>query len=137
VDLTLQSPGDHLYIRAVSGQGIQIGELWYHSSLILSADCLIPEWALDHVQNCNAGLLEPIFELRPDVVLFGTGTRQHFLPAELMMEFYQRSVGVEVMATDAACRTFNVLVSEGRRVVAALVQSRANPQTQSMNGISA
>lgn len=123
MDLTLQRPGDHLYIKAVSGQGIQIGELWYHNSLILSADHLIPDWALDCVENWNARLLEPIFELAVDVVLLGTGTRQHFPSAEFMMEFYQRGVGVEVMTTDAACRTFNVLVSEGRRVVAALMQS--------------
>ncbi|HLF31220.1 MAG TPA: Mth938-like domain-containing protein [Xanthomonadales bacterium] len=127
MDLTLQRPGDHLYIRAVSGQGIQIGEHWYLTSLILSADRLIPDWSLDRVENYHAALLEPIFNLGPDVVLLGTGTSQHFLPPEFMMEFYQRGVGVEVMSTDAACRTFNVLVSEGRRVVAALMQSRANP----------
>jgi uncharacterized protein len=122
MDLTLQKPGDHLYIRAFSAQGIQIGAHWYQTSLILSADHVIPDWALDRVENWTASLLEPIFELSPDVVLLGTGTRQHFPPAVFMMEFYQRGVGVEVMATDAACRTFNVLVSEGRRVVAALMQ---------------
>lgn len=129
MDLTLQKPGDHLYIRAVSAQGIRIGDHWYAASLILSADHLIPNWALDRVENCDASLLQPIFGLQPDVVLLGTGTRQHFLPTELMMEFYQRRIGVEAMATDAACRTFNVLVSEGRRVVAALVQfgAQASP----------
>jgi uncharacterized protein len=132
VDLTLERPGDHLYIKAVSVQGIQIGEHWYQTSLILSADHLIPDWALDRVENCTSKLLEPLFELRPDVVLLGTGTRQHFLPAEMMMEFYQRGVGVEVMATDAACRTFNVLVSEGRSVVAALMQSGAHTEAQGL-----
>ena len=69
----------------------------------------------------SAGRLEPIFELGPEVVLLGTGPLQQFPPAELMMEFYRRHVGAEVMSTDAACRTFNVLVSEQRLVVAALM----------------
>ena len=46
------------------------------------------------------------------MVLLGTGARQQFLPMDLMMEFYGRGVGAEVMSTAAACRTFNVLVSE-------------------------
>lgn len=123
VDLTLQKPGDHLYIRAISGQGIRIGEEWYRGSLILSADRLVADWPLDQVAQCSPALLEPVFALEPEVVLLGTGAQQRFPPAGLMMEFHRRGVGVEVMSTDAACRTFNVLVSEGRRVVAALVQS--------------
>jgi uncharacterized protein len=55
------------------------------------------------------------------VVLMGTGTRQQFPPVERMMEFYRRGIGAEVMSTAAACRTFNVLVSEQRLVVAALM----------------
>lgn len=123
MDLTLQRPGDHLYIRAISPDGIQVGELWHRSSLILSADRLVPDWPLVQIAHCTAALLEPVFELEPEVVLFGTGARQSFLPGDLIREFYQRGVGVEAMSTDAACRTFNVLVSEGRRVVAALIQS--------------
>jgi uncharacterized protein len=54
-------------------------------------------------------------------VIIGTGERQHFLPPLLMMEFHGQGIGAEVMSTAAACRTFNVLVSEGRNVVAALL----------------
>jgi uncharacterized protein len=59
--------------------------------------------------------------LKPEIVLIGTGSKQIFLPPELMMFFYSRNTGFEVMTTDAACRTFNVLASEGRKVVAALL----------------
>lgn len=121
MDLTLQRPGDHLFVRAVSDEGILVGEAWYRKSLILSAQHLFADWTVDRVEQINEPLLEPVFAMTPDIVLLGTGTRQQFLPAELMMLFYRRGIGVEVMATDAACRTFNVLVSEGRQVVAALV----------------
>jgi uncharacterized protein len=125
MDLTLQKPGDHLWIRAVSGAGIQVGEAWYRQSLILSAQQLITDWAATSIENLSEPLLEPIFELTPDIVLLGTGARQQFLSAELMAVFFRRGIGAEVMATDAACRTFNVLVSEGRQVVAALMQPGA------------
>jgi uncharacterized protein len=65
--------------------------------------------------------LEPVFALRPEVVLLGTGARQVFPSPELLMCFHRRGIGIEVMATAAACRTFNVLVSERRKVVAALL----------------
>ncbi len=121
MDLTLQSPGDHLFIRAISDHGIRIVDEWYSGPLILSADNLNTDWAVTRIEDISEPLLEPVFELAPDVVLLGTGARQRFLPAELMMAFYRRGIGAEVMTTPAACRTFNVLVSEERRVVAALM----------------
>jgi uncharacterized protein len=125
VDLTLQRPGDHLWIRAVTSAGIQVGEAWYRQSLILSSEQLITDWAVESFNDLSESLLEPVVELKPDIVLVGTGARQQFLPAELMMVFFRRGIGAEVMTTDAACRTFNVLVSEGRQVVAALIQPGA------------
>jgi uncharacterized protein len=69
----------------------------------------------------TAAQLQPIFALQPDVVLIGTGTRQRFLSGALMVAFFNRGIGTETMTTHAACRTFNILVAEHRRVVAALL----------------
>lgn len=121
MDLSLQKPGDHLFIRAIADEGIRIVDDWYRGPLILSASRLITDWAVTNINTISESLLEPVFDLAPDIVLLGTGARQHFLPAELMMAFYTRGIGAEVMSTQAACRTFNVLVSEERRVVAALL----------------
>jgi len=121
VDLTLQRPGDHLFIKAISDEGIQVGEQWYSGPLIISATSLVTDWDARSVEDLLPHSFDPIFELSPEVVLMGTGTRQHFPPMELMMEFYRRGIGAEVMSTTAACRTFNVLVSEQRLVVAALM----------------
>jgi len=121
MDLTLQNPGDHLFIRSVSDSGIQVVDDFYNSSIILSAHELIPDWPVKCVDDIEVQHLEKVLELKPEVVLIGTGSRQSFLPPALMMHFYERNVGVEVMTTDAACRTFNVLVSESRNVVAALI----------------
>jgi len=64
--------------------------------------------------------LEPILELRPELVVLGTGARQRFAPAAIREVFAKRSIGIESMDLGAACRTFNVLVQEDRRVAAAL-----------------
>jgi uncharacterized protein len=82
---------------------------------------LIPDWPVKSVAEIAEWHLEKILGLNPEVVLIGTGSRQAFLPPELMMFFHDRHIGIEVMSTDAACRTFNVLVSESRNVAAALI----------------
>ena len=64
--------------------------------------------------------LEVIFALGPELVLIGTGPTQCFASAEVRAAFMQRRIGVEVMQLGAACRTFNVLLQEERRVAAAL-----------------
>jgi uncharacterized protein len=121
MDLTLENPGDHLFIRSVSAQGIQVVDDFYTSSIIVSANRVIPNWPVKSIENITEQHLEKVLELRPEVVLIGTGARQAFLTPRQMMFFYSRNIGVEVMTTDAACRTFNVLASELRNVVAALI----------------
>lgn len=121
VDLTLEQPGDHLFIRSVTDRQIQVVDQWYSQALVVGERRLVVDWALHSIQDFGLEHLDPIFDFEPEIVIIGTGRRQHFLPAELMMAFYERGIGAEVMTTPAACRTFNVLISEGRRVVAALL----------------
>jgi len=121
VDLTLQKPGNHLFVRYATPDGIQVVDEFYTSAIILSANEIITDWPVRSVQDIERHHLEKILELAPEVVLIGTGREQVFLPPEQMMVFYERGVGIEVMNTNAACRTFNVLVSESRNVVGALI----------------
>ena len=121
MDLTLERPGDHLFIRSVSAQGIQVVDDFFHSSIIVSASQIIPDWPVNTVENITEEHLVKVLDLQPELVLIGTGAKQAFIPPRQLMFFYSRNVGVEVMTTDAACRTFNVLVSESRNVVAALI----------------
>lgn len=121
MDLTLDRPGDHLYIRSASPAGFTIGDECHPGPIIVSSSQVITDWPATTVEALNETLLESIVRLEPEVVLLGTGTRQVFLPPELMMVFFRHQAGLEVMTTEAACRTFNVLVSESRNVVAALL----------------
>ena len=127
MELTLERPGDHLFVRSVSEAGIEVIDRLCTGPLILSSDRLLEHWDVDSPTELSEPHLEPIFEFRPEVVLLGTGASQIFLSAEVMMAFYRRGIGVEVMTTDAACRTFNVLASEGRNVVAAMLPPDFSP----------
>ena len=121
MDLTLERPGDHLFIRSVSSAGIQVVDDIYDRSIILSSQEIIADWGITSIGNFGEDDVEKILLLEPEIVLVGTGPRQSFLDPGLMVKFYQRGAGVEVMTTEAACRTCNVLASELRNVVAALV----------------
>jgi uncharacterized protein len=121
MEFHLEIPGHYHFIRSIGEQGIRINDDYYAGAVIVSAETVVPEWAVESVSDIGEAHLHPIFELDPEVVLIGTGTRQVFLPQEIQMLFYRRGIGFEVMSTDAACRTFNVLVAEGRRVAAALL----------------
>ncbi len=124
MELVLDHPGDNLFIRAVSEDGIRVEDTVYTQPFIISSTEIITDWPVTGADGFTEELLQPIFDLQPEIVLIGTGRKQVFLPPELMMSFYRREIGFEVMSTHAACRTFNVLVSEARNAVAALLPVR-------------
>ncbi|HET6591577.1 MAG TPA: MTH938/NDUFAF3 family protein [Xanthomonadales bacterium] len=130
MDLTLDRPGEHLFIRSVSADGILVADRLYPGPLVLSARDLVSDWSAQRLEDLGEPTLEPIFRLEPEVVLIGTGPVQRFPAPELLMCFYRRGVGVEFMSTPAACRTFNVLVSENRNVVAALLPPGAESRSE-------
>ena len=121
MDLSLDVPQNHLFIRSMDKRGIRVADEYYVSPFILSAQQIIPAWQAESLDEINASSLRPIFEMQPEVVLIGCGKTQAFLPPAVQMLFFRRDIGLEVMTTGAACRTFNVLASEGRQVVAALL----------------
>lgn len=108
-------------MRAVSAAGITVAEETYATPVILSPDSVEADWQVRSVEDVSEDALQAVLGLRPELVIIGTGASQRFLEPELMMLFHRSGVGIEVMDTRAACRTFNILVMEERRVVAALI----------------
>lgn len=121
MELTREHPGEKVYVRAVSAAGITVAEDTYASPVILSPDSVEADWQVGSVEDLSEDALQTVLGLRPELVIIGTGASQRFLEPELMMLFHRNGVGIEVMDTRAACRTFNILVMEERRVVAALI----------------
>ena len=102
------------------------GRLWVastpfeHSVIVPWVGEVLP-WGAVEPDDLQASHFERILALRPEVVIFGSGARLRFVHPGLMRALIEQRVGVETMDTAAACRTYNVLASEGRSVVAALL----------------
>ncbi len=118
--LTLEGNPNLNLIRSYSSGEIRVGEHSIRSSCLITADTLIANWPPATLEEMRLNHLEPILELRPELVLFGTGERQRFASGEIRAAFARAGIGVESMDLGAACRTFNILVQEERRVTAAL-----------------
>lgn len=121
MEFNLEVPQDQFFIRSVSEKGIRVNQDYFNRPFIISGQRIVPEWNVMSVDDINEESLQVVFDLQPEVVLIGTGNTQVFLPPATQAHFFCRSVGFEIMTTDAACRTYNVLAAEGRQVVAALL----------------
>ncbi len=108
-------------IRAYKPGHIQINDRIHTRSVIISSNQLIEDWEPQLITELTAASLSPVITLKPDVLLIGTGSQLVFLPLEIYGHLINLGIGVEIMDTSAACRTFNALSSENRRVAAALI----------------
>ena len=102
------------------------GELWvgatrYGHSLLVPWAGEVQAWDAQRPEDLQALHFEQVLGLAPELVIFGSGGRIRFVAPALMRALIDARIGVETMDTPAACRTFNVLVSEGRKAVAALL----------------
>ena len=109
-----------LTIGSVGPDGIRINDRLWDETIALTPDGIIGPWKTVPVADLSEDHFAPLLAHSPELVLVGTGTRNEFLPRELAFAFARRGVGLEVMDTAAAARTFNVLGMEGRRVAAVL-----------------
>src|ERR1700754_3009440 len=117
---TLENNPSLNFIRSYSAEELKIGEHSIRSSCIVMADKLITSWPPTTLDELAVNHLELIFEMQPELVLLGTGPRQRFAAAPIRAAFAAQKIGLEAMDLGAACRTFNILVQEDRRVAAAL-----------------
>ena len=104
------------------GEGyVEINRTRHTTSLVASGDRLVTDWPVSSIEGLGADHMAAIVELKPEIVLLGTGERLQFPDPARLAPLYKAGIGVEVMDTPAACRTYNILLGEGRNVVAALV----------------
>jgi len=109
--------------HAVTGYApgeVRLGDRVLRRSALVSADALDEAWPVQDVQDLGAAL-DAVLRLDPEVVVLGTGVTQQFPAPSVFAAIAARGIGFEVMDNGAACRTYNVLLAEGRRVVLALI----------------
>jgi uncharacterized protein len=104
------------------------GRIWVGTEVIASS-VLVPwvgavcPWPVARPDELTPAHFEQILELRPELVVFGSGVKLQFVKPALYRALIEHGIGIETMDTAAACRTYNVLAAEGRTVVAALLIS--------------
>lgn len=119
IKFTRESADTNL-VRAWRRGGLRIGDEWLRSHAIVSADRIVRDWPVSKPEDLQPDDLEPALATDPDIIILGTGEALRRPAADLMGLMAERGIGVEIMDTPAACRTYNVLLHEGRSVVAAL-----------------
>lgn len=121
MQLTLENPDFRYLLRGVSADGVLVNDTTLIRSFILTPHQLVENWRPASSQDLVADDMQPLLELNPVLVILGTGARQQFPSAAVMAACLTRGIGIEVMDNAAAARTFNVLATEGRKVVAGFI----------------
>ncbi|MBU3580857.1 Mth938-like domain-containing protein [Polynucleobacter sp. AP-Capit-er-40B-B4] len=110
--------------NTITGYGdgyVEINKTPYAHAVVLSSDGAIAEWAAQSFEDLEAHHFSQLVDLKPELILIGTGKRQRFPKPELVKALISAKIGFEIMDSQAACRTYNILVGEGRQVLLALI----------------
>ena len=121
MELTPQPTDGRLTIDSFSPAGFVVDGTLYPGGIIICASKIITGFPATCLAHLTGQQLEQISSLRPELVLIGCGTKQPLPDHRLFVPLLQKGIGVEIMTTAAACRTYNVVVSEDRGAVAALM----------------
>jgi uncharacterized protein len=119
---------DRFDTQAITGHGpgwVAVNGEPVRHSLVVSARGDRLDWQAASFEALTPAHFEQLLALRPELVVFGSGERLRFPPPALLRALVGQNIGVETMDTAAACRTYNILAGEGRRVVAALLVQAA------------
>lgn len=123
MQLNHERPDYAFALRSADGRSARVNDRALTRSFILTPSQLVEDWPVGTGEPLVADDLAPLLALDPELVVLGTGDKQVFPSAAVMAACLTRGVGIEVMNNHAAARTFNVLASEGRRVVAGFLLS--------------
>lgn len=100
---------------------VTVNQEKHQKNLILLPESIIPEWSMANVDSLTEADMQVLLNLGTEIILLGTGKRLRFPPGALLRPFASAGIGLDVMDLQAACRTYNILAAEGRKVAAAIL----------------
>ena len=100
---------------------VEVNQVRHQSSLIVTPDQLLLEWSVKTVKDINENSFEAIKSLDIEIILLGTGNTQEHLEPRLLEYFSKKNIAIESMSNQSACRTYNILANEERKVLLALM----------------
>jgi uncharacterized protein len=124
--LHLSPPSGTPLVTAIGNGFVEVNRVRYLHSILVTTEA-VQAWAVPDLMALTRDTLQHLVAARPELILLGTGAQHRFPAPAVYQDLINAGIGVEIMQTDAACRTFNYLASEGRRVVAALIIEAVNP----------
>jgi uncharacterized protein len=108
-------------IQHYGAQGVRVAEQWWNHSILLPAQGSVRPWAVEAAPDLQEAHFAAALELPCELIILGSGPKLRFPPPAALAPLMRRRIGLETMDTAAACRTFNILAAEGRKVLAALI----------------
>jgi uncharacterized protein len=108
-------------VTGYDAAGVEINAQRFEFSLTVMPETPPRQWEVARFEDLTAQHFEQIGQDAPDVVILGTGARQRFVHPRLVTSLSSQRIGVECMDSQAACRTYNILMGEGRKVTLALI----------------
>ncbi len=119
--LHLTTTKDNFLITGYEADFIEINKKRYNKSLILLSDQIIENWPINTLKDITDASFTDLVKLKPEVILLGTGKQHQFLHPKMFQSLTNEGIALECMTTAATCRTYNILMAEGRKVAAALI----------------
>jgi uncharacterized protein len=116
-------------LNTITGYGIgyiEVNSKVYPHALIVQPEGEISPWPVSAFADLSSDNLASLCVLKPELIIIGTGKKQQFLKPELIKPLIQAKIGFEMMDSQAACRTYNILMNEGRQVLAAIILDTSN-----------
>ena len=121
MDLTQDIADSSFVITGYQTGRVLVNDKPYSKSLIVSPERLISAWEITSIRQLDKACFSTILDVQPEIVLVGSDEPGIFPGGEVLAWLAQQKIGLECMNMNAACRTYGILVSEGRRVAAALI----------------
>ena len=121
MDLSFDHPEGYLFVRHAGAGSVVLADRELTKSFLLATNRVVDDWPVKAAGELDASHVETLLALQPELVILGTGDKQVFPAAAFMAGFLRKGIGIEVMDNAAAARTYNLLASEGRRVVAGFI----------------
>ncbi|PZO10160.1 MAG: hypothetical protein DCF27_03740 [Lysobacteraceae bacterium] len=121
MQLAQENPDFTYVLRGASEAGVLVNQETLTRSFLLTPNRIVQDWRPTSAADLTPDDMLALLELEPALVLLGTGPRQRFPSAAAMAALLTRGIGIEVMDSGAAARTFNVVATEGRKVVVAFL----------------
>jgi len=119
--LTLDDNTAQFLVHEYTSEYIRVNDTRHKRSIVIAYNTIMPDWTPKSIDHLAENHIEQILANDPEIILIGTGKQIKFPHPRILQQAYKNNIGVEVMDTAAACRTFNMLASDGRKVVAGLI----------------